>query len=127
MTGVVVGAAIVRGARLLAAQRAGPPDVAGRWEVPGGKGEPGEGEQGALIRECEEELGVRVAVGERIGGDWPTGRGYVMRVFLASIVSGDPVPKEHLALRWLTADQLFDVPWLSADVPVVRMVYDRLG
>jgi 8-oxo-dGTP diphosphatase len=125
--GLVVGAAIVRAGRLLAAQRADPPELAGRWELPGGKVEPGEGERAAVARECEEELGVRVEAGERIGGDWPVGRGYVMRVYLASIVAGDPVAKEHLALRWLTADQLFDVPWLSPDVPVVRMVYGHLG
>jgi 8-oxo-dGTP diphosphatase len=123
---LVVGAAIVEGGRLLAAQRAAPPELAGRWEFPGGKVDAGEGECEALIRECEEELGVRVAVGERIGGDWPLGDGFVMRVWFATLVSGTPEAKEHLTLRWLGPGELFDVSWLSADLPVVRMVADRL-
>jgi 8-oxo-dGTP diphosphatase len=120
---VVVGAAIVEGGRLLAAQRAAPPELAGGWEFPGGKVEAGEGEHQALIRECEEELGVRVSVGERIGGDWPLDHGHVMRVWFATVVSGTPRAKEHLTVRWLAPDELFDVSWLSADLPIVRMVY----
>src|SRR4029077_8578842 len=55
---IIVGAAILPEGRLLACQRSEPPEVAGRWEFPGGKVEPGEDELEALIRECEEELGV---------------------------------------------------------------------
>ncbi|MEU8273300.1 (deoxy)nucleoside triphosphate pyrophosphohydrolase [Microbispora bryophytorum] len=128
MTGarLVVGAAIVEGGRLLAAQRSGPPALRGGWEFPGGKVDPGEDEHAALVRECAEELGVQVVLGRRVGGDWPldstsTG-GYRMRVWLATVVAGVPRPLEHLALRWLEPHELYDVPWLPADLPIVAAI-----
>ncbi|MFD0886438.1 (deoxy)nucleoside triphosphate pyrophosphohydrolase [Streptosporangium algeriense] len=128
MDKVVVGAAIVDGnGRLLAAQRADPPELAGGWEFPGGKVDPGEDDHTALVRECKEELGVLVEVGQRIGGDWPLAGGYVLRVWLAQIVEGEPEAKEHLDLRWLAGHELYDVPWLPADLPIVRAVQGRLG
>lgn len=127
MNKVVVGAAIVDGdGRLLAAQRADPPELAGGWEFPGGKVDPGEDDRTALIRECKEELGVLVEAGEQVGGDWPLASGYVLRVWLAEIVEGEPEAREHLDLRWLTADELYDVEWLPADLPIVRAVQGRL-
>jgi 8-oxo-dGTP diphosphatase len=122
MEKIVVAAAIIDGGRLLAAQRAGPPQMAGGWEFPGGKVDPGESDHEALIRECQEELGVGIKVGDRIGGDWPLTPGYVMRVWLASLISGVPHPHEHLALRWLGRDELFDIAWLPADLPVAKAV-----
>ena len=68
---IVVAAAIERDGRYLAARRTRPTDVAGLWEFPGGKVEPGETEEEALVREIREELGVEIAVGERIPGEWP--------------------------------------------------------
>ena len=63
----VVGAAIIRDGRVLAARRTAPPEAAGRWELPGGKVEPGEHRDGALVREIREELGVTVAVDQVAG------------------------------------------------------------
>ena len=57
---VVVGAAIVRDGRVLAARRTAPASAAGRWEFPGGKVEPGRRAEAALVREIDEELGVRI-------------------------------------------------------------------
>jgi 8-oxo-dGTP diphosphatase len=118
---VIVGAAIVTGCRVLACARADPPEVAGMWEFPGGKVEAGESDVAALIRECEEELGVRVDVGERVGEDVLLGHGRaLLRVYLATLVDGaEPRAIEHLELRWLSAEQLYDVPWLPADAPIV--------
>ncbi|MEV0195457.1 (deoxy)nucleoside triphosphate pyrophosphohydrolase [Nonomuraea sp. NPDC050691] len=127
MTVVVVAAVIVDPERrVLAAQRAEPPALAGGWEFPGGKVDPGESEADALVRECREELGVEVAVGERVGGDWALAEGYVMRVWLCSLADGTPVAKEHLALRWLAPGEYYDVAWLGADLPVMRAVEDVL-
>ncbi|RCV47194.1 NUDIX domain-containing protein, partial [Marinitenerispora sediminis] len=66
---IVVGAAIVRDGVLLAAQRAEPPQMRGRWELPGGKVDPGESDEEALVRECREELGVRIRPVHRLGAD----------------------------------------------------------
>jgi 8-oxo-dGTP diphosphatase len=117
---IIVGAAIVSDGRVLGCERADPPETAGRWEFPGGKVEPGEDEIDALIRECEEELGVRIAVGERIGGDVPLAHGWaLLRVWLATLVAGEPQPLEHRSVRWLGVDELDSVPWLPADTPIV--------
>ncbi|GAA5077470.1 8-oxo-dGTP diphosphatase [Thermocatellispora tengchongensis] len=127
MSLVVVGAAVVRDGRLLAAQRAEPPELRGGWEFPGGKVDPGESDREALIRECREELGVLVTLGAQVGGDWPLSGAYVLRVWIAEIASGEPEAKEHLELRWLAPDELFQVPWLPADLPIVRAVADFLA
>jgi 8-oxo-dGTP diphosphatase len=118
---VIVGAAIIEGDRVLACERAKPPEVAGKWEFPGGKVEPGESEVAALVRECAEELAVRVEVGDRVGADVPLAHGRaVLRVYLARLVDGDqPQRLEHAELRWLAADELDSVPWLPADTPIV--------
>jgi 8-oxo-dGTP diphosphatase len=119
---LVVGAAIVQDGRLLAAQRAEPEALRGGWEFPGGKVEPGESDLDALVRECMEELGVEIDPGERIAGEWPLPNGYVMRVWIASLRRGVPYAHEHLALRWLPHHELYDVAWLSVDLPIVAAV-----
>ncbi|MEU8229429.1 (deoxy)nucleoside triphosphate pyrophosphohydrolase [Actinoplanes sp. NPDC048967] len=118
---VIVAAVIVQDGRVLACERSAPPEVAGRWEFPGGKVEPGETDAQALARECAEELGVRVAVGARVGPDVPLAHGRaVLRVFTVTLLNGDePRALEHTAMRWLAADELDSVPWLPADRPIV--------
>lgn len=121
----VVAAAIVAGEppALLAAQRSYPPSHAGRWELPGGKVHAGEDDVTALVRELEEELGVRAAIGERAAPDVSTvdGNG-VLRTYWARVLEGDPRALEHAALRWLPATDLYDVDWLDADLPVVAAI-----
>src|SRR3954469_9897287 len=85
VTVVVVGAAILDGDRLLAARRNEPPALAGGWELPGGKVEPGEDDCSALVRECREELGVEIALGERVGDDWPMPGDHLLRVWIATV------------------------------------------
>ena len=120
---VVVAAAILDGPRLLAAQRAEPPALAGGWELPGGKVDPGETDEGALLRECREELGVTIRLLQRVGHDWPLGHDATLRVWTAEIVDGVPQPLEdHSALRWLEPHEWNDVPWLAADLPVIEAV-----
>ena len=126
---VIVGAAIVASGRVLACARSEPPDTAGRWEFPGGKVEDGESEVEALIREVDEELGVRVEVGDRVGDDVLLGHGRaVLKVYAARIVdSRTPHPREHSELRWLAAHQLDSVPWLPADAPIVAALRPLLA
>jgi 8-oxo-dGTP diphosphatase len=118
---IIVGAAILRAGKVLACERALPAALAGRWEFPGGKVEPGETEAGALVRECLEELDVTVGVGPRVGEDILLGHGgALLRVYLATLLQGTPQPLEHASLRWLAADELETVDWLPADAPIVK-------
>jgi 8-oxo-dGTP diphosphatase len=118
---VIVAAVIVADGKVLACERSSPPEVAGRWEFPGGKVEPGETDQTALARECVEELGVRVRVGDRVGPDVPLAHGRaVLRVFAVTLLHGDqPQVLEHRSMRWLAAADLHSVDWLPADRPIV--------
>ena len=113
----VVGAAIVRGGRVLAARRTAPPEAAGRWELPGGKVEVGESPEQALVREIAEELGCTVAVESWLDGAVPVGTAHVLTVAVARLVDGEPEPTEHDEVRWLSGDQLDSVDWLEPDRP----------
>ncbi|MEU8654414.1 (deoxy)nucleoside triphosphate pyrophosphohydrolase [Streptomyces sp. NPDC048737] len=127
---VVVGAALLDGGRLLAARRSAPPELAGRWELPGGKVEPGERPEEALVRELREELGVDARALERVPGEWPLRPPYALQVWTARLepVSAPPAPlQDHDGLRWLAPEEIWDVDWLDQDVPAVREVAARLG
>lgn len=99
------------------------------WEFPGGKVEDGETEIEALVRECDEELGVLVTVGSRVGDDVVLGHGRAVLKVYAAGLSGDraPHPHEHAELRWLGADELDSVVWLPADAPIVAALRPLLG
>jgi 8-oxo-dGTP diphosphatase len=130
---VVAAVALVdrleRPRRVLAARRTAPPHLAGGWEFPGGKVEPGEDPAQAARREAVEELGCRVRLGERVGGDWPLPGGARMLLWWAEREPGEPEPApltDHDLLRWLGPEQLGSVPWLPADLPVLELLRARL-
>jgi 8-oxo-dGTP diphosphatase len=134
---LVVGAAIVRGEgpglELLAARRSDPPELAGGWELPGGKVEPGEVPAEALRRELREELGVAVDVGPEVPGPddglWPLGEAYALRVWVVRLVgAAPPAPLEqHDELRWVRAARWRDVAWLPGDVAPVAAAVEALA
>lgn len=120
----VVGAAVVREGRCLVAQRGPLQSHAGKWEFPGGKVEPGETPEAALARELEEELGLRISVGTRLGrGEVLVGdRRVVLDVYGAAIVSGELELREHARVCWALATELGNFDWAEADVPIVEPV-----
>ena len=133
---LVVAGAIVddlrRHAQLLAARRSAPKSLAGRWEFAGGKVEPGEVAEDALHRELAEELGVRVVIGAEIpstaGQEWPILHGHAMQIWFVQIVDGAPEPlADHDELRWLPVGDLYQVPWLEPDLPIVDAVSALVG
>ncbi|MFJ3809780.1 (deoxy)nucleoside triphosphate pyrophosphohydrolase [Streptomyces sp. NPDC090073] len=122
---VVVGAALLDDGRLLAARRSAPAELAGRWELPGGKVEAAERPEDALVRELREELGIDAEPVERVPGEWPLRTPYVLQVWTARLRPGSPAPEplqDHDELRWLTPAEVWDVPWLDQDVAAVREV-----
>ena len=118
---VVVAAAIESDGHYLVARRTRPAAVAGRWEFPGGKAEPDETDEQALVREIREELGVEIAVGERVPGEWPLHGDLVLHLYRARLIDGEPTPLEqHDALRWVAIADFDSVDWLPSDLDAVR-------
>ena len=119
-----MAAAILDGSppRVLGAQRTYPADLAGLWELPGGKVHAGEADLEALVRECREELGVTVVVAGRVCDDVTIGPDIVLRVWWARLAEGEPHANEHAQLRWLRRDELDQVTWLPSDAPVLAAV-----
>jgi len=123
-----VGAAVVRDGRVLAARRTWPAETAGRWELPGGRVEPGEEPEDALVREIAEELGCVVRVRGWLAGSQPVAGGrHALRVAVVDLVGGDPELREHDEIRWLDAPSLGDVDWLEPDRPFVDALRPLLG
>ena len=117
----VVAGVIKDGDRIFATQR-GYGDQKGGWEFPGGKMEPGETPEQALVRELKEELDVEVNVGEKICTveyDYPKFH-LTMHCFWATIASGAIKLLEHEDAKWLDRESLDSVNWLPADVEVVN-------
>ena len=128
MTTIDVVAVVIRdGGRILATER-GYGDFKGGWEFPGGKMEPGETPEAAVVREIEEELRVTVrptAFIETVEYDYPTFH-LTMHCFMCEVVSGEITLTEHLAMKWLTKETLETVDWLPADVSVVRKLEEMI-
>ena len=116
--------------RVLLAQRPEGKSMAGLWEFPGGKVEPGETPEAALIRELQEELGI---------GTWASclapltfaSHSYadfhlLMPLFACRKWEGTPQPKENQALKWVRARDLRDYPMPPADIPLIPILRDWL-
>ena len=117
----VVAAIIKDGDRIFATQR-GYGDFKDGWEFPGGKVEPGETPEDAIVREIKEELDTDISVESflcTVDHDYPTFH-LTMHCFICSIVEGELKLIEHEAAKWLGPDELWSVDWLPADVKVVE-------
>lgn len=124
--------ALLEAGRVLAARRSSPASLAGLWELPGGKVDPGEDPVEAAGREVLEELGCTVTV-----TGWLDGQSFVpahdeaeqlvLRVAIGRLLAGEPVPTEHDAVRWLLPGELDEVRWVEADVPFLAQLRDLLA
>lgn len=124
MKTVKVSAAVIYdGDRFLAAER-GYGEWKGFWEFPGGKREEDETGEEAVIREIREELCVIIAVDGficTVEHDYPAFH-LSMDVYASHIVEGTIDDREHLSLRWLSADDADTVRWLPADLKIIPAV-----
>ena len=124
---VVAGALFDPDGRVLIAQRPAGKALAGRWEFPGGKLEPGEDPLAGLARELREELGVELRDARRLlryRHDYP-GRTVDLDFWTVTDWSGTPQGREGQALRWVRPADLPQEDILEADAPIVRKLMQR--
>lgn len=119
----VVAAIMIQNGRIFATQR-GYGEFKDGWEFPGGKVEPEETPQEALVREIKEELNTVIEVGELLDTveyDYPDFH-LSMDCFICKIIAGDLELKEHEDARWLTTETLDSVDWLPADLDLIQKI-----
>lgn len=118
----VVAAVIIKEDKIFCAQRADKGELAKKWEFPGGKIEHGETKEEALIRELKEELDIVVTVDKFIKtvNHEYNGFNLILHAFSCTLLSDNIVLREHLDSKWLKLNELANLDWAEADIPVVN-------
>ena len=123
----VVAAIIIKDGQVFATQR-GYGEWQGWWEFPGGKIEPGESPEAALVREIREELNAEIAVGDlmqTVEWDYPSFH-LTMHCYLCTLTSDGLHLNEHADSAWLTKETLATVKWLPADIVLLDAIAEEL-
>ncbi len=120
----VAAGLIVRGGRILIAQRRTNAHLGGLWEFPGGKRKPGESFEACLAREVMEELGLTIAVHEQVATAEHRNAEHRVRLrfYRCTILAGEPHPLGCEACRWITPAEIATYPFPPADEPLVRQI-----
>lgn len=120
----VVAALVWDGDRFMICQRPVNKTRALEWEFVGGKVEPGETKQQALIRECREELGISVSVGEvytQVVHEYPDITVH-LTLFNAEIACGTPELLEHNDMKWILPEEIELYDFCPADIGILRKI-----
>lgn len=128
---LVVAAAMIEGGKVLVQQRPEGSSLAGLWEFPGGKIEPGESPAAALARELDEELGITVdpaaLVPLTFASEPLADRQLVLLLYRLDRWEGMPQPRQATALAWADMAMLRSLPMPPADVPFLEILAPLLG
>jgi 8-oxo-dGTP diphosphatase len=127
---VVAGLMLDTEGRILVQQRPEGTAMAGLWEFPGGKLEPGETPEAALVRELHEELGIRMEPGDCLPMTFASAslgqRHLVLLLFRCTAWQGEPKALHASALRWASVEELYTLPMPPADLPLLDIIADLL-
>ena len=120
----VTAALIEDNGRILAARRGPGRHMSGFWEFPGGKQEDGESEEACLLRELHEELGVTGQVNGFFAESIHTYQeiSIRMRCYHVRIITGTPQCRDHDRIHWFQPDELLELNWAPADIPLVKQL-----
>ena len=120
----VVGAVVLRDGAVMCVQRGPAGALAGKWEFPGGKIEPGESPREALVREIREELECIVEVQGHVETTAHEYEFAIIRLdtYFCELTAGEPRLSEHAAIRWLPPAALGTLDWAPADIPAVARI-----
>ena len=115
--------------RLLAAQRSSTMSLPLKWELPGGKVEKNETLEGCIIREIGEELNIKIQVVEQIDSNTHTYPTITIKLipFICKHISGQVLLKEHANFEWVNNNDLLDLDWAEADIPILRNYLNQLN
>ncbi|NLP35888.1 MAG: (deoxy)nucleoside triphosphate pyrophosphohydrolase [Clostridiales bacterium] len=119
----VVAAILVKEDKILATKR-GYGEFMNMWEFPGGKIEPGEAKEEALLREIREELNIEISIGDllcTVDYDYPDFH-LTMHCFICTVTDGKITLIEHKDAKWLSMDELDTVQWLPADIGILDKI-----
>ena len=107
--------------RLFAAQRSSVMNLPLKWELPGGKIEPNETSEQCLIREIKEELNIEIEITESLQSNTHTYPSITINLipFICKHLTGEIILKEHSGFKWLNTNELLDLDWADADVPIL--------
>lgn len=108
--------------RVLAAQRSSTMSLPLKWELPGGKIEPNETPEECLVREINEELDIEIEILKKLQSNAHTYPNIIVNLipFISKHVGGVISLKEHANYQWLDGNELFDLDWADADVPILH-------
>ncbi|MES2428397.1 MAG: (deoxy)nucleoside triphosphate pyrophosphohydrolase [Bacteroidota bacterium] len=115
--------------RLFAAQRSSAMSLPLKWELPGGKIELNESAEDCLIREIKEELNIEIEIVTDLESNQHTYPNITIRLipFVCKQVSGTIILKEHANFKWLNTNELLDLDWAEADIPILNNYLKHLN
>ncbi|MBP7642676.1 MAG: (deoxy)nucleoside triphosphate pyrophosphohydrolase [Saprospiraceae bacterium] len=120
----VTCAIIQQNDQILVTQRSAQMSLPHKWEFPGGKIEVGEDEETCILREIKEELGIDIKLLGRLPSNTHNYGNFIIELipFMAEYLGGSIDLKEHMDYAWLTFDELVNLDWAPADIPIVECV-----
>ena len=115
--------------KLFAARRSSKMSLPLKWEFPGGKVEPNESVEHCLIREIREELNVEIEIVKELPANKHSYSSITIQLnpFICKIVRGKVILSEHMEFKWLSADELLDLDWAEADIPILKYYLTTLN